>query len=224
MIPPGASGAVVVSPDTHKALTIRQWFLSKWYGHGGLSVRVDAVIALSTPGALQQYVERQSIIQAGTAGWCNERRVFLQRYPVMSCRFFVEGGRVDMCPSGCEVCGIAQMGARFMSESLGQPITMVNEPIVPPSASATPPAADAHQLVSAPRSRSGTRRVAFVCRALLGKVGWCRDSLTARGGGATRIGKRDSWVVEADGQDQTVLVASGADYVLVTHAIVFTVA
>lgn len=201
-------GAVWLPGDLRKAQSLRQWFLSKWYGHGGLSVRIDGVVQIFNPRRLSEYnMHQRTILHRADRSMrhTNERRMFLQCVPPVTCGKWHQqnSSTVDLCEiiSGCILCSLA----RNHLDALGDRVGLLHEPvdILSPQHSA--------------QATSARRRACFVVRATLGRIGWARDVLTRSSNADV-----DSWLVESPDREHPVAYVDNPRGVLITHAILFT--
>lgn len=211
---------VVVLPNENaRAASLRQRFVSKWYGHGGAAVRAEAVLALYSPLCMGRFVEAKSSIMTGRR-WINERELFLHAFPALTCNLWSPTEPSRLCDEGadCSVCHIVRYGP------VPQPISdhcsavaVVHEPNVPTCPLNTTP--------DAPRRKSPKRYVCFVCHVALGNISWASHTSGIQQGSRDAKGAPiDSWLVEGHGENSTLMVVQGRGYVLPVNAIVFSVA
>jgi hypothetical protein len=211
---------VVVLPNENaRAASLRQRFVSKWYGHGGAAVRAEAVLALYSPLCMNHYVETKSTIMNGRR-WVNERELFLHTFPALNCTLWSPTEPSRLCEDGvdCNVCHIVRFGPtpQMLSERCAA-VAVVHEPNVPvcTTSASTEPL----------RRKAPKRYVCFVCHVVLGNISWAsqpsRIENQARDAKGALI---DSWLVEGQGENSTLMVMQGRGYVLPVNAIVFSVA
>lgn len=224
--------AVVVAPlpnDHTRAVALRQWFLSKWYGHGGVAVRAEAVLVLYNPSLATGYLRNQQMVASrgsyeGQQPILNERRLFHPDFPALTCKFWApdQNGAVLCDPlKQCNLCRVVQHGPPSKLGADGSAVGLVHEPLMPASASSD------HMKpldVAGGGWKTPKRHVCFVCHATLGNMSWTNDATRIRREACNARGALvDSWLLESSRDEQSVVaVVQGS--ALPTYAIVFSIA